>query len=42
MSARTQMQELFRPPGAEWNRLSPSYLTLKLISIAIWLSLIHI
>lgn len=30
------MQELFRPPGAEWNRLSPSYLTLKLISIAIW------
>ncbi len=30
------MEELFRPPGAQWHRLSPNYLTLKLISIAIW------
>lgn len=30
------MEELFRPPGAAWHRLSPRYLTLKMISIVIW------
>lgn len=29
------MEELFRPPNAEWRRLSPRYLRLKLTMIAI-------
>jgi len=29
------MEELFRPPNAQWHPLSPSYLTLKLLMIGI-------
>lgn len=36
MSTTSQMEDLFRPPDAQWHRLSRNYLTLKLLSIGIW------
>lgn len=37
------MEELFRPPGAQWQALSPNYLKLKMIMIAtVWPILIAV